>query len=182
MGRAAALASPMIKITGGALRGRVLPAEVPEGVRPTSSRAREALFSIVGQDLSGVSFLDAFGGAGAVALEAASRGAAPVTVFERAPVALAAVAANAKSLKTSLDVRAGDTATLCRDVRADIVYLDPPYDDDIGSWIARLAPCAIQVLVAEGRKGSSFPAVAGPLPLDRIRTYGDASLAVYRVR
>lgn len=172
----------MIKITGGILRGRVLAAEVPEGVRPTSSRAREALFSIVGQDLTGLSFLDAFGGAGAIALEAASRGAAPVTVFERAPVALAAIAANSAALKTPLDVRAGDTATLCRDARADIVYLDPPYDEDIATWIGRLAPCAIEVLVAEGRKGSVFPEVAGVLPLDRVRSYGEATLAVYRVR
>ena len=63
----------MLRVTGGVLRGRVLPAPLPEGVRPTSARTREALFSIVGQDLEGLSFLDAFGGAGLIAIEAWSR-------------------------------------------------------------------------------------------------------------
>ncbi|MCE7957512.1 MAG: 16S rRNA (guanine(966)-N(2))-methyltransferase RsmD, partial [Acidobacteria bacterium ACB2] len=71
-----------LRITGGHLRGRVLEG-VPAGVRPTASRVREALFSMVGQDLRGWSVLDAFGGTGLLALEAVSRGAAPVVVVER---------------------------------------------------------------------------------------------------
>ena len=71
-----------MRITGGTLKGRVLPVPVSSGVRPTSSRVREALFSMVGNHLDGVTWLDAFGGAGLTALEASSRGAA-VTVFEK---------------------------------------------------------------------------------------------------
>ena len=66
----------MIRVTGGALRGRSLPARVPEGVRPTAGRVREAVFSMVGQDLRGWSVLDLFGGSGLIGIEAASRGAA----------------------------------------------------------------------------------------------------------
>lgn len=170
----------MLRITGGRLRGRVLATPVPEGVRPTSSRAREALFSLVGQDLEGWSFFDAFGGSGLMALEAASRGAAPVVVCERNAKALAAIRANAAALGVPLDLRPGDAASLADTLRAHVVYLDPPYADDVAAWITRLGPCATEVLVAEGRTGTAFPERAGALPLDRARTYGEATLAVYR--
>ncbi len=177
----------MMIVTGGHLRGRALTALVPEGVRPTSARTREALFSILGQDLEGLSFLDVFGGSGAIALEAASRGAAPVTVTERAPLALAAIAANIATMKVAIDVRPLDASTLASPegipkLEADIVYLDPPFEDDIAMWITRLAPCARTVLVAEARDGATFPERAGHLPLDRTRRYGDTLLAIYRDR
>lgn len=175
----------MIKLTGGTHRGRALAAEVPEGVRPTSSRTREALFSILGQDLADVSFLDAFGGSGAIALEAYSRGASPVIVVEQNATARAVIGTNAAALKAPLDVRTMDAAGLigidgAPTVRADVVYLDPPFDQEIGPWITRLGPCALHVLVAEARTGAVFPDTAGELPLDRVRTYGDSTLAVYR--
>ena len=52
-------------------------------MRPTSARVREALFSVLGQHLEGLSVLDAFGGSGLLSFEAASRGAGPITVVER---------------------------------------------------------------------------------------------------
>jgi len=74
----------MLKIIGGKHRGRAL--EEPQGkaVRPTASRAREALFNIVAHanwhedgtsPLVGARVLDAFAGSGALGLEALSRGA-----------------------------------------------------------------------------------------------------------
>ncbi len=175
----------MLRVTGGSLRGRVLPAVLPEGVRPTSARTREALFSIVGQDLEGLSVLDAFGGAGLIALEAWSRGARPVTVFERALPALAAIRLNARAVGVELEIRAADAATLRNPdgsaaMVADLVYLDPPFAEDIGVWIERLAGCARDTLVAEARTGAEFPERAGALPLDRVRKYGESTLAIYR--
>ena len=64
-----------MKITGGIYKGRVVQFRKHPSVRPTSSRVREALFSMLGQDLNGRTFLDAFGGSGIMALEACSRGA-----------------------------------------------------------------------------------------------------------
>jgi 16S rRNA (guanine(966)-N(2))-methyltransferase RsmD len=175
----------MLRVTGGALRGRLLPAALPEGVRPTSARTREALFSIVGQDLDGLSFLDAFGGAGLIAIEAWSRGARPVTLFERNLAALAAIRMNVGAVGAQLDLRHADASTLRNPdgsavMRADIVYLDPPFSEDIGVWIDRLAACAVDTLVAEARTGAAFPSRAGALPLDRTRKYGESTLAIYR--
>ncbi|MEQ1567285.1 MAG: RsmD family RNA methyltransferase, partial [Myxococcota bacterium] len=57
------MASP-IRLTGGVARGRGLVEGVGPGVRPAAARVREALFSMVGQDLEGARVLDAFGGTG----------------------------------------------------------------------------------------------------------------------
>lgn len=168
----------MIKVTGGSLRGRVLPAAVPDGVRPTSSRAREALFSILGQDLEGHSFLDLFCGSGLVAIEAWSRGARPVVAVDRAPRSLAAARANVAALGAEVAVVAAPVEGVA--TGADLVYLDPPFADDIAAWIVRVGPLAASALVAESRAGAEVPPVAGALPLDRVRVYGDTQLAVYR--
>lgn len=171
-----------IRITGGELRGRLIQG-VPEGVRPTAGRVREALFSMVGQALQGWSALDAFGGTGLLAFEAASRGAAPVTVVElRRPVARQ-IAARAEALGLQpprLVVEVGDAAKVLGAGTWDLVLLDPPYAEDPAVWVARGAAATRRVLVMEHRAGADLPAQVGPLVLDRIRTYGDSALALYR--
>jgi 16S rRNA (guanine(966)-N(2))-methyltransferase RsmD len=171
----------MIRVTGGIFRGRVLAAEVPNGVRPTSSRTREAVFSMIGQDLSGQSFLDLFGGAGVMAIEASSRGASPVVTVDRSPASVAAIRANVAAVGAGVDVVVADAARLGDKVGpANIVYLDPPFADDVGGWIVIAAQYARSALVAEARSGAKFPKFAGDLPLDRVRAYGESSVAIYR--
>ncbi len=70
----------MSRITGGFGKGRHL-VNAPKS-RPTSSRAREALFSILTADIPGAIFCDAFAGGGSVGIEALSRGAASVLFIE----------------------------------------------------------------------------------------------------
>ncbi|MFN3629947.1 MAG: RsmD family RNA methyltransferase, partial [Casimicrobiaceae bacterium] len=70
-----------LRIIGGSHRGRVI--RFPEaariaGFRPTPDRVRETLFNWLGQDLTGMTCLDLYAGSGALALEAASRGAGRV--------------------------------------------------------------------------------------------------------
>lgn len=165
----------MIKVTGGALRGRTLPAPVPPGIRPTASRVREAVFSMIGQELDGWSMLDAFGGTGLMALEALSRGAAPVWTVDRDRTALAGIRTNVRG--TAVQVLAGDVATLPLP-DADLVWLDPPYAEPIARWLARLAPRARRMLVAEARAGTLFAGLPG-FTLDTTRTYGDTAVAIY---
>jgi 16S rRNA (guanine966-N2)-methyltransferase len=85
------------RIVAGLAGGRRL--QVPPGrrTRPTSERAREGLFSSLG-DLSGLRFLDLFAGSGAVGLEALSRGAAHATLVEADPMALRVLRANVTAL------------------------------------------------------------------------------------
>ena len=167
----------MIRITGGACRGRALHGGIPEGVRPTAARVREALFNVVGNDLRGWSFLDLFGGSGLVALEAASRGAGPVRVVERNPRAAAAIRGHAAVLGLPVEVLVADAARVALDP-ADVVFLDPPYREDIGPWLARAAGFARRVLVAEVASAASGPEVAG-FSADRPRRYGGTTLLLY---
>lgn len=168
----------MLRITGGAWRGRVLRDAAGPDVRPTSARVREALFSMVGQDLTGWTVLDLCGGSGLIAFEALSRGASVATVVERDARAYAHIRENAFQLGAELSVIRGDARRI-RLPLADFVYLDPPYKDRIEDWLEIAAPLSRRVLVAEARQRSGWPEVAG-LTLDRVRTQGEGTLAVYR--
>jgi 16S rRNA (guanine966-N2)-methyltransferase len=75
-----------MRIIAGSWRGRTLLTPSGRAIRPTSDRAREALFAILEHGrppLGGARFLDLFCGTGAVGLEAASRGAAEVWLVDR---------------------------------------------------------------------------------------------------
>lgn len=171
----------MIKITGGSLRGRLLPAPVPPNVRPTAARVREAVFSMIGQDLEGWSMLDLFGGTGLMAIEAASRGAAPVTVVDRNAGALACIRANVAAVGAPVRVLQGDATSA--GPSADLVYLDPPFKEPIRPWLERAAALSLRVIVAEARAPVDWPVSLPGFTLDRSRAYGDTAVALYvRVR
>lgn len=171
-----------LRLTGGELRGRLL-GPVHEGVRPTSARAREALFSMLGQDLRGWSALDAFGGTGLLAFEAASRGAGPVLVVEREGARARSIREMAQKLglgRDRLEVRVADAAVVLASGEWDLVMLDPPYAEDPAPWIARAAAATRRVLVMEHLAARPVPERSGGLALDRSRRYGDTSLTLYR--
>lgn len=166
------------RLTGGHARGRPLAARVPEEVRPTSSRVREALFSLVGQDLTGVRVLDAFGGSGLLGFEAWSRGAT-VCVVEREPRVVKAIRENAAALGAEVEIRGGDVLALAADLGTwDLVLADPPYRLDAAAILAGLAPVVGGTLVLETDERVAAPAAAG-LRLDRRRVYGGTALCVY---
>lgn len=170
-----------MRITGGTLRGRVLASKVAAGVRPTSSRVREALFSMVGQNLEGVSVLDGFGGSGLLTFEAVSRGAV-VTTVERNRGVARVLQANADNLKVRLDLRIADVRSVLGAGTWKIVLLDPPYADDPVEWGAQASSAAEDMLVIEHKSGPEMPQRIGGLELERSRRYGDSVLSIYRRR
>jgi 16S rRNA (guanine966-N2)-methyltransferase len=120
-----------LRITAGTLRGRRVP--LPKGsgdLRPTSERARQAYFNIVGPRIAGARFLDLFAGTGIFSFEAVSRGAASSVAIDAA----AAQAGAIEQLATTWDlpvkaIRADALAGIKRLGGAvfDLVYADPPY-------------------------------------------------------
>ena len=125
-----------MRIIAGRFRGRRL--IVPEGlsVRPTSDRARGALFDMLrhgkpagaGFRLEGARVLDAFAGTGALGLEALSRGAEHATFFEPAPAARAARNRDiAASRAAAVDATEPPPAATARD----LALLDPPYGEGL---------------------------------------------------
>jgi len=162
------------------LSGRVLPSAVPSGARPTSARVREALFSMVGQDLDGQRILDAYGGSGLLALEAWSRGAS-VVVVEPDRRAARSIQENADGLGAALEVHRGRVERVIGSLgRFDGVLADPPYERPVEPVLGGLCQAVDGWLVLESDRQAEVPARAGPLALCRTRHYGGTSLHLYR--
>ena len=121
-----------IRVTAGALRGRRVPVPASD-VRPTSERARQAFFNIIGKRIEGSRFLDLFAGSGIFSFEALSRGAASATAIDHDRRKVEAIARLADDLDVAVTAVQGDVLTtlpkLTKDIY-DIVYVDPPFDDD----------------------------------------------------
>jgi 16S rRNA (guanine966-N2)-methyltransferase len=130
-----------LRIVGGSHRGRVLHFPDGRGLRPTADRVRETLFNWLQGEMSGVRALDLFAGSGALGLEALSRGAATAVFVERARPAVQALRENLRLL--GLDDRARVVAGDARRFLVgppepfDLVFLDPPFADDLLGEIAR---------------------------------------------
>ena len=172
-----------MRVIAGSLKGRRLLAPEDLRVRPTADRAREALFSILQRWPQGP-FLDLFAGTGAVALEAWSRGYAPVACVERDPKALACIRPNARD--TGLEVLAKDVQRLPRDAFQPqaVIFADPPYETSARLWQEMaprirdwLAPGG--VLVWEAGHPTELAAVAGLEPVES-RRYGAAVFHLFR--
>lgn len=119
-----------VRICGGMWRGRKVAFADAEGLRPTPEMVRERLFNWLGQDLTGQSVLDAFGGSGILAWEAASRHAARVVLVERSATAAAGLVCSASLLGAGqVEVVRADVLAFMRhaDCRFDGVFLDPPF-------------------------------------------------------
>ena len=138
-----------VRLIGGRFKRSKLPVPDSPGLRPTPDRVRETLFNWVGQDLTGWRVLDAFAGTGALGFEAASRGAAAVTLLENDARLVAGLAAVRQRLGAEgvTPLRADALSWMARAPRAsfELVLLDPPFD----AGLAAPALAAAAPLVAE---------------------------------
>jgi 16S rRNA (guanine966-N2)-methyltransferase len=184
-----------MRIVGGKFRGRVLAAPPGRDTRPTSDRAREAVFNILehapwSPGLEARRVLDLFAGSGALGLEAMSRGAAFALFVETEARARGAIRDNVEALglfgatrihrrdATDLGAKPAGLGALF-----DLVFLDPPYGQEMGEralprlrdggWIT---PDAL--IVFECAAGET-PATAGFELLDA-RVYGAAQVLFLR--
>ena len=120
----------LLRIIGGKFRSRQLRVPARPDLRPTPDRVRETLFNWLGQDLVGLDCLDLFAGSGALGFEAASRGAARVTMVEKDRAALAGLEASRSALGADqVDIVRGDAHAYlaATGARYDVVFLDPPF-------------------------------------------------------
>lgn len=132
----------MNRIIAGSRRGRQLSAPSGNRTRPTTDRVREALFSAVAawagtageqadHQFDGLSWCDLYAGSGAVALEAASRGATQVTAVESDRRTARIIADNAAALDLEVAVETARAEEFSQRVppgAVDVVFADPPYE------------------------------------------------------
>lgn len=149
-------------ITGGKLRRRTVSIVGQKQIRPTSSKVRGAIFSMIGQDLTGVSFLDAFGGSGIMGMEAWSRGADPVLITEKNSRAVQNIRKQLETFEASVFLKCCD-ALKGLDGDWDVVFLDPPYQIDIRLYLDKALQNASWIVIAE-------TAVSSPPNLATVQT------------
>ena len=166
-----------VRISAGRWKGRRL--EVPESARPTSSRAREALFDILAPRIPGARVLDLFAGSGAVGFEAVSRGAARAVLVDPDPGALCR-ARETLGAGDEIVIVASDAARAVADLerrgeRFDLVFADPPYRsdertiEDLSAVASLLTPGG--VFVVQTDSGDKRPSLEG-FALEESRSYG----------
>ena len=171
-----------MRITSGIFKGRTF--KVPkEGVRPTTERTREAVFSSLAARIPGARVLDLFAGAGGLGLEAWSRGAASVTAVEKVSKHWKNLQQNFQALEAGSSgglsffqrsensqlgrwevVRADVYDYLKRSIGPfDLIFADPPYDEvDVPRLLdaveKALAPDGLLVFEMHKRDSYTLPA------------------------
>ena len=173
----------MTRVVAGTAGGRTL--RVPsKGTRPTSDRVREALFSRLEHlgVVRGARVLDLYAGSGALGIEAASRGAAAVTLVDSARAAVDVCRRNVATLGLpGVDVVAQRAERFVATPVAagwDLVLVDPPYElseDELAEVLAGLAGSLADGAVVVVERSSRTPEPAWPTGLERTdrRAYGE---------
>ena len=127
-----------MRIIAGLAKGRTIPA-VAQSTRPTSDRAREALFSSLASefgDFDGLNVLDLYSGTGAIGLEALSRGSSTVHCVESNEKASQSILANYEGIKSSQFPGNFHLYSMAVDrflegpaaMQYHFIFIDPPYE------------------------------------------------------
>ena len=123
----------MMRIITGRARGVKLNTLEGENTRPTSERAKEAVFSMIQFGIEGREVLDLFAGSGQMGLEAVSRGAASATFIDKSRDAAKVISQNIEKTRLSDSCRifntdVNDFIRISRGKKKyDVVFIDPPY-------------------------------------------------------
>lgn len=172
-----------MRVAGGDLRGRRLHVPRGRGVRPTTERVREAVFSILA-GVEGARVLDLFCGSGALGIEALSRGAAHATLVDTRPGA-AQRNAEELGLKESAEVVRSEALRFLRTAEAgafDVIFCDPPYR--LAARLAEDLDPLISRSIAEGGRVIVESSPDAPLelslPLRLQRAYGDTLIRLHQ--
>ena len=174
-----------MRVIAGKHRGRVLKEFKGREIRPTSDRAKEALFNILQFDIAGCAFLDLYSGTGGIGIEAISRGAEKVVFVDNSEESIKLLKENLKYLKEEAEVVRSDAAAYiaCSGTKFDFIFLDPPYRDDAKPLITAIAERGILNdggrIIYEHSDGS-FGDIEGVKLVDT-RNYGIAVFDFYEV-
>lgn len=152
-----------MRVVGGEFRGRPLATPRDQSIRPTTDRAREAVFNVLahrfGEKLEGARVLDLFAGTGALGLEALSRGASYAVFIEESAEGRGLIRSNVEAFgltgRTKIfrrdATKLGEAGTMAP---FGLLFADPPYGKGLGEqalqsaraggWLVPGALCVVE--------------------------------------
>lgn len=180
-----------MRISGGDAKGRSIRPPKHGGLRPTSDKVREALFSILGARVLDANFLELYAGTGAVGIEALSRGALRAVFVDSSRKAANLISENLDSLgyRARAAVVVKEVLLFIRKEAVGLgpfglVFVDPPYHGgEGGKALDALGEGGFledgALVVYEHFKKLPAPETAGRLAKKKDYAYGDTVLSVY---
>jgi 16S rRNA (guanine966-N2)-methyltransferase len=173
-----------MRVIGGEFRSRRLKSLPGLNTRPTPDRLRETLFNVLAASIPGSVFMDVYAGTGAVAIEALSRGARRAILIENNRAAAEVIRENlvALGLERRAEVLTGKAAKVLERARADVAFLDPPYElvTEYETSMTALARTEIEFVIVQHSSRLTLPEAYGNLGRYRAIKQGDNSLSFYR--
>lgn len=175
-----------VRVIAGELKGRKLRYPRDADLRPTMQRTKASVFDALGEAVRGAGFLDLYAGAGAIGVEACSRGAAYVVFVEHSRSTLPFLRENAALCDPAkVEIHAGDVLEFLRRRRPragarEIVFADPPYAADAGlllEFYERIDYALPELLIVEHPTQLDFS--VGRLAVLRSRAYGQTKVTFF---
>ncbi|MEW6213609.1 MAG: 16S rRNA (guanine(966)-N(2))-methyltransferase RsmD [Nitrospirota bacterium] len=184
-----------MRISGGLAKGRRTATKrlvSKKGLRPTSSKVKEALFDIMKDRIEGASFVDLYAGTGAVGLEALSRGAGKAVFVEPKELRVRTIKRNTDKFGFSgkAEVVKGMAYEFLKRASVgnesfDIFFLDPPYySEEIMKTLPLIGEKGLLkdggTVIVEHFFKRKMPETVGELKIIKSYRYGDTVLTLYR--
>lgn len=179
-----------MRITGGSRKGFRLISPKSKNIRPSSDYIRQAIFNLIGHNLSQKRVLDLFSGTGILGIEALSRGAEYVCFVDNSSESLRIIMDNLQ--KTGFKKKA---SLVKRDLtkrksfrlkgKFDIVFIDPPYEKMLLKKTLEIMPVHLilnekALVIARTSKREELPHFINNMRLLDMREYGDTRLWIYK--
>ena len=181
-----------MRVISGQWKGLKLECGRFKEVRPLTGRIKESLFGILGETVQNATVLDLFAGTGSFGIEALSRGAQHVVFFEKTAEVVALIRKNldkTKCEKTKYQIFRSDVFKnvhkfLDREVKFDIIFVDPPFNIQVSKRIFdSLSNDDLLnrkgILIYRNFIKELMPQMVGIFKLVRSKKYGDSSVKFY---
>lgn len=175
------------------MNGRVLVSVKGPDIRPTSSKVRQAVFNIIGNDIPGFHILDIFAGTGIMGIEALSRGGEWALFFDSSARSVDLIRKNLeicglsnRGIVIKRDVGDGlPRHEKLRKGNVDLAFIDPPYGKCLIPGILKaVVESEIMsdnaVIVTESMKHDRLPDRVGDFHLTKTRSYGETKIDIYK--
>jgi 16S rRNA (guanine966-N2)-methyltransferase len=181
-----------MRVIGGKAKGHRLSSPKGHDVRPTSDRVREAIFSSLQRDIPDTVVLDLFAGAGTLGIEALSRHARKAFFVDRSAAQIKLIKENLgkthlvnQAILMCQDAETAITHLAEKDIRVDIVFMDPPYAAGlIIQTLEQLDHKGILlpggIIVVEFNIKEELPKQMGDILQTNVKRYGSTGISYYR--